>query len=73
MPNGRIDWADYIVKKYQLTPTVEPLPDPNDLRPTIRLLGYRGDFDELERWAERFRQKEEMFDNQFASEALLPG
>jgi hypothetical protein len=70
LPDGRIAWADYIVNKYKLTPTVDPLPELDNLRPTIRLLGYRGDFDALEQWAERFRRESAVIGHQFASEAL---
>jgi WD40 repeat protein len=47
---------------------VEPIPDLDGLRPTVMLQAYRGNFDELERWADRLRSGEVMIEEKFASE-----
>jgi WD40 repeat protein len=70
LPSGRIAWADYMTKKEKIGPTVDPLPPFDSLRARFRLLGYRGDFDELEEWAERFRKQEVVIGSRFALETF---
>jgi WD domain, G-beta repeat len=66
-PEGRLVWARGSVDKPKFQPDVDPLPDFEDLTPTFVSLARGGDFDELERWAERFRREQTRTPAEFAS------
>ena len=68
MPEGQIATLHAEAEPATIDVGADPLPAPEVLHPAVLRLAHRGDFDQLERWADRLRGGELVFNNRFASE-----
>jgi hypothetical protein len=67
VPDGEIASASKAAVA-KISAKIEPLPELDALQSTILMRARRGDFDELERWAQRLRTSEAMVDYKLVAE-----
>jgi hypothetical protein len=69
-PQGLIARWEIVTGSPRISVSVDPLPQLESLKATFIRLAYEGDFDELERWARRFREGEMVESFDFVSQGF---